>query len=378
MNPRSNEDTPRDAWLSEALRHAPDAALGPPAEVSGEILRRARAAMSPAHHDRPFGALRGVADWWAWLARPPVAAGFASLMLATLVGMLWWGRPLDEALPRGPAFATPAPAVAPEARAPTEVPAAPPAAPKSLDAATPQAPQRQGAPKPKLAAAQRESESKMAAQKAAPRADLKSDGVVAAGAAASAAKAATPLAVEKSAAAPAPTSPMPLADARDTAPQSARARAEVAAGVAAPAVAPLSATGKSASNAAALRSARAPLEMRPVALDALRAALASDPQRWTWQRETGGRGPMNVALQRWLAGLDQTTAQRWRAASTSPPPGEMIEIQLLRDGKLHSTLRIVATTVRIDSADAPTASQEVELPPAAAAALRLDLEAATP
>jgi len=378
MNPRSNEDTPRDAWLSEALRHAPDAALGPPAEVSGEILRRARAATAPAHRDRPGGVLRGIAAWWAWLARPPVAAGFASLMLATLVGMLWWGRPLDEALPRGPGFATPAPAAAPEARAPIEVPAAPTAAPKSLDAATPQGAQRQGAPKPKLAAAQRESESKMAAHKAAPRADLKSDATVAAGAVASAAEAATSLAAEKSAAAPAPTSPMPLADASDTAPQSPRARAEVAAGVAAPAAAPHS--GKSASNEAALRSARAPLEVRaqPVALDALRAALASDPQRWTWQRETGGKGPMNIALQRWLAGLDQTTAQRWRAAPTSLPPGEMREIQLLRDGKLHSTLRIVATTVRIDSADAPTASQEVELPPAAAAALRLDLDAATP
>jgi hypothetical protein len=294
--------------------------------------------------------------------------------------MLWWGRPLDEALPRGPGFATPAPAAAPEARAPTEVAAAPTAAPKSLDAATPQGAQRQGAPKPKLAAAQRESESKMAAHKAAPRADLKSDATVAAGAVASAAEAATSLAAEKSAAAPAPTSPMPLADASDTAPQSPRARAEVAAGVAAPAAAPHSALGKSASNEAALRSARAPLEVRaqPVALDALRAALASDPQRWTWQRETGGKGPMNIALQRWLAGLDQTTAQRWRAASTSLPPGEMREIQLLRDGKLHSTLRIVATTVRIDSADAPTASQEVELPPAQAAALRLDLDVATP
>ena len=35
---------------------------------------------------------------WNWLARPPVAAGFASVMAATLVGLMWWDRPMDETL----------------------------------------------------------------------------------------------------------------------------------------------------------------------------------------------------------------------------------------------------------------------------------------
>jgi hypothetical protein len=47
------------------------------------------------------------------MARPaPVAAGFASVMAATLVGMLWWDRPLDET--RLPSPSATAPKVAEE------------------------------------------------------------------------------------------------------------------------------------------------------------------------------------------------------------------------------------------------------------------------
>jgi hypothetical protein len=46
--------------------------------------------------------------WWSWLARPPIAAGFATVMAATVVGLMWWDRPLDEAVPQraAPALAT--------------------------------------------------------------------------------------------------------------------------------------------------------------------------------------------------------------------------------------------------------------------------------
>jgi hypothetical protein len=44
-----------------------------------------------------------VLEFWSWLARPQVAAGFASVMAATLVGMLWWDRPMDETQPLPPA-----------------------------------------------------------------------------------------------------------------------------------------------------------------------------------------------------------------------------------------------------------------------------------
>src|SRR5260221_5351968 len=41
-------DDDRDAWLSEALRHAPDADVAPPAALSGMILRAAQAKARPA------------------------------------------------------------------------------------------------------------------------------------------------------------------------------------------------------------------------------------------------------------------------------------------------------------------------------------------
>ena len=104
-------DAERDAWLREALRHAPDSDALPPSGVSEAILLKARAAAratppptrragSGDAHANPLTAL------WNWLARPPVAAGFASVMAVTLVGLMWWDRPMDEGMPRPPALAS--------------------------------------------------------------------------------------------------------------------------------------------------------------------------------------------------------------------------------------------------------------------------------
>jgi hypothetical protein len=88
----------RDAWLHQALRHAPDASATPPQALRDAILAKARSAVR-----RQPAARRSMidrfAEFWSWLARPPVAAGFASVMAATLVGLMWWDRPMDEALP---------------------------------------------------------------------------------------------------------------------------------------------------------------------------------------------------------------------------------------------------------------------------------------
>ena len=111
-----------DAYLRSALRHAPDAALAPPDALDDAILRRARSATAEAgaelkpHAPLPREASRrhrsldpssgvdrilsGLAGAWSWLARPAVASGFAVVMVATLVGVMWWGRPLDEAMSR--------------------------------------------------------------------------------------------------------------------------------------------------------------------------------------------------------------------------------------------------------------------------------------
>jgi hypothetical protein len=91
----------RDAWLHQALRHAPDAGATPPNALRDAILAEARSAVRrrPAARSSLIDAF---AAFWSWLARPPVAAGFASVMAATLVGLMWWDRPMDEALPPPP------------------------------------------------------------------------------------------------------------------------------------------------------------------------------------------------------------------------------------------------------------------------------------
>jgi len=121
-------DADHDAWLREALRHAPDAEALPPSGVSDAILAQARAAARtaapislPARREaaRPSA----FAAFWAWLARPPVAAGFASVMAATLVGLMWWDRPLDETLPQRPeASGVQSEGAIPRAQAPSPAP----------------------------------------------------------------------------------------------------------------------------------------------------------------------------------------------------------------------------------------------------------------
>jgi hypothetical protein len=103
-------DAERDAWLREALRHAPDSGALPPSALSEAILASARVATRstpglPARRAPHTGPKHPLAAFWDWLARPPVAAGFASVLAATLVGLMWWDRPMDEMLARRPALA---------------------------------------------------------------------------------------------------------------------------------------------------------------------------------------------------------------------------------------------------------------------------------
>lgn len=105
-------DLERDAWLSEALRHAPDADAAPSPTIREAILRQAHAEAAAATRFAP-GARGAAADarpapsvaqrvleWWRWLGTPRVAGALASVVLATVVGLMWWDRPIDEALQR--------------------------------------------------------------------------------------------------------------------------------------------------------------------------------------------------------------------------------------------------------------------------------------
>ncbi len=141
----------RDAYLEVALRHAPDADIDAPASVSAAILREARGAAAQAVPSRPWsgkasdlsggaGVAAALLRFWAWLARPPVAGAFASVMVATLSGVMWWGEPIERTLERPVAEADPAPA-APAASSAPAVPATPavPAVPAERLVAVPAA-----------------------------------------------------------------------------------------------------------------------------------------------------------------------------------------------------------------------------------------------
>ena len=124
-------DAERDAYLEVALRHAPDAGIDAPASLSAAILREARGAAARAAPRRPGSGLAsdpsgaaGVAAallrFWTWLARPPVAGAFASVMVATLAGVMWWGEPIEHTLERPLAKADSAPAASAAPAAPAE------------------------------------------------------------------------------------------------------------------------------------------------------------------------------------------------------------------------------------------------------------------
>ena len=346
-----DDDAERDAWLSAALRHAPDAQAAAPPEIRDTILRQARAAAREANApdaSRPRGAWAAA---WDWLARPPVAAGFASVMVATLVGLIWWDRPMDETLARPPASeASQAPRAAPP------VTTAPPVAASSEAVAT-RAPASERAAAPK-------SEAPRAA-----RAESRPPAPAVAEAARPAP--ATPAA---------PATPTPLADSRAPAQAAQIGAAGRAVAEAGDESSAASASGALSRHAAkAVPFAAAPTEAarlrredraepRPAALAALLDGVAAQPERWSWQRGEA-RQPMNPALQGWLLQLDRASAGRWNDAAAAPAGASALH--LYRDGTPVATLRLGDDAVWLAPAS------QAGLPRAAITALKQALADAT-
>ena len=367
-------DDERDMHLRQALRHAPDAQVQPPAALSALILSEAHAkARDTKAPQRP--ARRPLLALWDWFARPSVAAGFAGLMVATLAGMMWWDQPMNEALPQRPAPAATVPSVAapPVASAPDTAPTQAPAA---------EAERR--APEPPRAAL----------RKAAPAADK---------------AAVTPA----KPAAPPPPAPAPQAhDQLAGAAPAARESASIAALSLPPPVVPAPAmraapsavaTGalakskssdeseskreRSVAAASGVRSYAAPqadLNETRVQQDAqvritlvrLRGAIAADPAHWTWQRGDGTAQGMNDTIYAWLAQLDNATGSRWQpraARETGALLGR--ELRLLHDGRLEHSLRLTEHGVLWEQAQS---AWQVELPAATLTPLQSALDTAAP
>ncbi|MEO8151574.1 MAG: hypothetical protein ABI605_00790 [Rhizobacter sp.] len=379
----------RDAHLREALRHAPDAQLQPPPALSALILSEAHAkARDGAVPTRPPRS--AVAAVWSWLARPSVATGFAGVMVATLVGVMWWDQPMDEAQPRRPGPATTAAAPAPvviasETPPPVATPSAPtaPLAAEAEPAQPPRTERRKGAP-----AAERSADKKMVPAKSAepatvlPTAPPVPPTESRAGAAQALGEATTSVAAQ---AAPAPAfkpAPAPAAMAPPAATLSANATADpatVAGGAAksksddrAKLTRSLAATDAVRSNAAGKLELnesrlRKEAEAAPPKLASLRAAIAAEPARWGWQRDGGAAQDMNDAVYAWLAQLDNATGSTWQgisAGATAPPT--VRELRLLRDGRVMHSLRLTDSGVLWSSG---SSSWQAELPAAALQAL---------
>lgn len=401
-------DDERDPHLREALRHAPDAQLQPPPALSARILQEARAkARDPqpvagAPMPGPLAAL------WAWLARPAVATGFAGVMAATLVGLMWWDQPMGEAMPRSPVPATAPvaaeasaeapPASAPGAAAPTgnaagqakELAAAGPAEPAAAK------PVRTAPPAKKSADAEeaRQAERKRAGSDTSARLAPPAEGRT---------TAARPVErqveqqIERAAAmadraAPADTRAAPLRESATPPPALAAAPTAPPLPAAAPSPAPAGA-GVASPHAtfgaipaapqrlrakAELNETRARLEAEAfTGIASLRAEVATDPAQWQWQRGNGAPQAMNDAVYAWLAQLDTATARRWEPMQANSASGAPLTqaLQLWRDGRLQHSVWLTEREVLWQRGQT---SWRVALAPEPLAALRAALDGAAP
>ena len=301
------DDVARDEWLREALRHAPDAGIGAPPALGAAILREAQAKVRAGAAAPAPAPARRTERLWRWLAQPAVGAGLATLMIGTVVGTIWWDRPL------------PPPAGLPDAvvEAP---PADTPASAAALSAALAQE---------RADAARRESQQAAAAAR-----EAKRDAVEAGSRSLAPTRPAPPPA-------PAPAFTPPAEPANDALSQAARPADTMAPAAPAPAVQP--------SAKAARREAAAP-EDTDATFAALRAALSSEPQRWSWRRGETPAQPVHDPLAAWLAELGQATTAHWQRADPGTPPTGGDTLELLRDGRVLHRLELAVGRVRWDTA----------------------------
>jgi hypothetical protein len=289
------------------------------------------------------------------------------MMVAVLVGVMWWDKPIDETLPprAGGVATAPAPEAAPAETAPPPVVAPSPAPPGARANATADAAPYATAAKPASPAAA--AERRAAADRAPPAEARKraSADMTARSEAKSEAPSAPqqpPPPPEKEAAAqpPAPTpAPFPAATPPATATAPARARDETAE--------PRAAAGTLAKSAPLGAAATQRLQA-----DTRANVLGIPAERWSWRRDAEPHA-MTAALQRWLAQLDGIA--RWQPASTAPP-ADAVTLRLAQDGTPHTTIAIGADAVwRLP---AQGAALSAPLSPAAAATLKESLLAAAP
>ncbi|MFM2450573.1 MAG: hypothetical protein RIS44_3023 [Pseudomonadota bacterium] len=350
MKPRlpesdSHADELVDAHLRTALRHAPDADAAPPAALSAAILSQARAAASikqTSTQAEPWAPVWQLLAWlrqgWIALSQPALAAGVASVMVASVVGVMWWDRvPEDVSAPRelsrerstssaqpnqkaeaaesatNEAVAAPASSI-PAANAPGVVADAnKPAVTKAPPAtANQQAPTRVASKAPEQRrnvadAAQNDNEVALKAPTHRPEAP----------------PATAPVALPES------TGPRTRADAPAPAP------ALAAAPTPALKASPLERESARASGIALGFAANTPVA-------SLREALRDEPERWAWQKNAGTVAPVVPELPSWLGQIESATSGRWAPQldlrATDAAQKTLLTLRWTRDGQTAYTL----------------------------------------
>jgi hypothetical protein len=336
-----SDDEAPDAWLKGALLHAPDAQADAPPALTHNILREARLALEGearakllAVKHEPTRRSHWLTAAWNQFTRPQVAAGFASVMVATVAGLLWWDKPLDErgdppmtaAAPSPQAAAVPASAADSVALSMPSRRVVPEAAQdKAVSAARAEAlakPAAESTARAKLADASRLEESRRQARKESAQADT----VVAEAAGATPTPAPAPPAAATPAPAAAPAAAMAAAPApspeiastkasRDesaafTNPPQNRSAAMQSAQRAEPATAPATAPAAAATGNALTTQPASPFSR-------LLTAVAASPEQWRWQADGGTPQAVTPALQNWLQLLDQSAGSRWISSGST-------------------------------------------------------------
>ncbi len=309
-----SQEDPRDEHLLAALRHAPDRDVAPPAQLSAAILGRARQAVRAQRSGQP-------SRWrtlWAGLWQPAPMAAFATIAMATLIGVMWQGQEVPEAAPSlRPEIVAAAPTQS--AAVPIPAPAAPAALPELAKGRL--TPDRQRPPSTSSGRAEIQTQPERAVEyaaasakpvplPAAPAAPREPEGRRDAMAKSALADAAAPAATIAPAPAPAPA----------TAPALARARSEM----------PVGALG------ASLAPAAAPLAPASAEIDAAPGA------HW---RVRPDRLVAHAAAQRaWWLALNRATQGRWQLVATAlAAPAD--ELTLLIDGQARGSLSFAPQAV---------------------------------
>lgn len=400
----SSVDAERDAWLSEALRHAPDANVAPPAALSDMILREAQAKAA-----RPRAPVANRPSFWTrmwlWSAQPAVGAGLASVMVASLVGVMLWDRPPEENTPRSlPEIAVaPAPVLVPTQK---EAPVAStveqsnqaPSSTVASDTAATADNMAGGLAKRQIekrdaGTASRQSAESTRRSEASPayvpnppaESSLKqkdenklNDSAPRPDAFAKAARRAEdmspvpPAVKEMTAPLSIPAAPMPPPPAAEAA---ATASLPQTAAPAPSTPAPMAAQQReSNADLASMQSRLAPniVDRRSFAsaeheFDKLRAGLAAEPATWSWQRNSGQSHVVDDDLSAFLAEVDAVAARRWqrtgaelfgsrasgasslrseRAGTPAQPSVPAQIVRLMSNGRVIHTLRLDANTLR--------------------------------